>query len=131
MKQFDRPEEHTCQKVAATRFASGMLLLGSLREAMGSMAANPPAAARRALSALSETSLVSALLKRRFPDGENGEMGEAARHAAEFGSGEAGSPQGLRQHGERARCLAAMDSAQRRRLWTREDGFTLSGTRGV
>ena len=64
-----------------------------------------------------------------------GEMGMAARDAAKIESGYAGMPQGLQQleQSESGAAMAATRGVRApgvaRRLWTREDGFTMSGCR--
>lgn len=147
MKRFDQSKTSISRKAAAG-LASGLLLLQLSCVTLGGRALNP-VLVWTALCVLSATALALIVMRLRRQDpGEyevrpygnhrhgTGAMGEAARDAEEIVSGDAVLLQGLMQQGGRAQCAAATDAAQRRRvsgtscrLWTRVDGFTLSGTR--
>ena len=107
----------------------GLLLNKLLREKTDSKKAKAPASAWTALR--SEMALFFALVKRRLNEGKNGEMSEPAWYSD---ATECIEMAGLRQLVERS--PAAMDAARKRRramsahrLWTTDDGFTLSGAK--
>lgn len=124
VKQLDRPKVHIVQDDPATGLISCLLLLEFFRETMGGMATSS-VIDWAALGLLSATALVSAV-KRRVRKLGIGAGGEAARDTAGRESGGADPTQGLRQQGEPQRSRLSRSS---RRLWTRKDGFTMSGTR--
>lgn len=104
-----------------------------LRGALGDLAANPPAGNWGALCALSCTALAVTVNALKL-DSHAGKMGEAARDAARFDSGDSISLDNLGQHGDLPPAMAMAVPSRRlsdrsRRLWTRDDGFTMSGPR--
>jgi hypothetical protein len=103
-----------------------------LRGALGEMAANPPAGNWGALCALSCTAL-AVTVNALKPDGHSGKMGEASRDVAGLDSGDSISSGNYRQQdspSEMAMAAPSRRSSDRsRRLWTRDDGFTMSGPR--
>lgn len=104
-----------------------------LRAALGDMAANPPAGNWGALCALSCTALAVTMNALKL-DSRAGKMDEAARDAARFDSGDSIPLHNLGQHedspSERAMAVPSRRLSDRsRRLWTRDNGFTMSGPR--
>lgn len=106
-----------------------------LRGALGELAANPPAGNWGAFCALSCTALAVTANALNL-DSHAGKTGEAARDAAGLNSGGSVPPDNYRQHEDSplttamAMALPARHLRDRsRRLWTRDDGFTMSGPR--
>jgi len=107
-----------------------------LRATMDGMEANPPAFTWKALCALSCTALAVTVHALKLDRAETGEMEKGAKQTAEIESGELAALQGLEPSGVSRQSATAMDAVQRRtlrassrRLWTREDGFTMSRSR--
>jgi hypothetical protein len=134
MEQVNRSKVCNSRGAVTVGLVFWMLLLALFPETLESVAAINPGSAAVALFALSAAVLVLVLLKRRThlePVKKEG----AAGGAAETGSGGASPEQALRPQGVPARNGAEAGSVQRRGMagsrkrWTREDGFTLAGTR--
>lgn len=104
-----------------------------LRGALGDMAANPPAGNWGALCALSCTALAVTVNALKL-DSHTGKMAEVARDAAELDSGESISLNDYRRQEDSPSEVAMAMPSRRlrdtsRRLWSRDDGFTMSGPR--
>ena len=129
VKNTDSSKLRICNRAAAAKLASGVLSLEIARELLDVMTATPSAFVRMALCLLSGTALVSALTCRKTAGGQRG-VAPAPEAVAET----ACSDTDTWQHEDRPESVSAAVIRRRvagssHRLWTRADGFTLSGAR--
>lgn len=127
VKNTDSSKLRFCNRAAAAKLASGVLSLEIARELLDVMTATPSAFVRMALCLLSGTALVSALTCRKTAGGQRGVAPEAVAETACCDTD-------AWQHEDRPEAVSAAVIRRRvagssHRLWTRADGFTLSGAR--
>jgi len=125
MKQYDQPSERIHPREAAIRPVFRVVCLGLLLMTPADLAQKTPALAMALVWVVLAITLASVLRGRWWRDGVTGKNGRMAAILEE-----------VKCFGEDARAVEATLAAPRRRplnvshqVWSRADGFTLSGTR--